>query len=282
MKLIDVHAHIQQHDPAELAGILDRSAEAGVGAIIAAGVTVEDSQRCIDLAEQHSSMFAGVGVHPTDLTGTLSAADIDALEQMAEHPNVVVMSEVGIDHQSHVLGRPEPGGRAWTEIQEEAFRRQIEIARRHSLPVVFHVREPDDDLTAQSAWPVALKVLSETSAGELGGAAHYFQGDVFRARQVVDAGFMISLAMPLLRLKRLQEVAAEIPLDRIVLETDSYPQPFKKDRAKWTEPRHALAVAGRLAEIRGISVEEVVDRTTENALSMLGSRGGQARNLVEP
>ena len=281
MKLIDVHAHIQQHDPGELEGILTRAAEAAVGAIIASGVTVEDSRRCIELAERHPSIFAGVGVHPTDLSGPLTNADLDALDAMAKLPQVVVMSEVGIDHQPNILERPAPGGRAWADIQEEAFRQQIEIVRRHGLPVVFHVREPDDDPAAQSAWPVALRVLSETAAGGLNGAAHYFQGDVSTARQVLDAGFMVSLAMPLLRLNRLQEVAAEIPFDRIVLETDSYPQPFKKDRAKWTEPRHVLTVAERLAEIRGVTLDEVAQRTSENALLMLGSRGEQIRKLLE-
>jgi TatD DNase family protein len=281
LRLIDVHAHIQQHDDDELDGMLVRAAKAGVGAIIAAGVTVEDSRLCVELTERHPPIFAGVGVHPTDLSGPLSKADLDALDEMAEHPQVVVMSEVGIDHQSHVLERSVLGGLKWVDIQEEAFRQQIEIARLHGLPVVFHVREPEDDPGAQSAWPVALRVLLETSAGELGGAAHYFQGDAKTARQVLDAGFMVSLARPLLRLKWLQEVAAWAPIDRIVLETDSYPQPFKKDRAKWTEPRHVLAVADALAEIRGTSAEEVARRTTENALSMLGSGGDQVRTLVE-
>ena len=261
--------------------MLTRAAQAGVGAIIAAGVTVDDSRRCIELAEQHQSIFAGVGVHPTDLTAPLATDDLDALDQMAKHPSVVVMSEVGIDHQPHVLERQSPVARTWSDIQEEAFRQQIEIARSHGLPVVFHVREPGDDPMAQSAWPVALRVLSETSAGDLGGAAHYFQGDMSTARKVLDAGFMVSLARPLLRLKELQIVAAQVPFDRIILETDSYPQPFKKIRTKWTEPRHVLEVAQKLAEIRGVTPEEVFTRTSQNALSMLGSRGEQVGPLLE-
>lgn len=282
MRLLDVHAHIQQHEPGELEGILARADDAGVGAIIVAGVTVEDSRRCIDLAERHPSLFAGVGVHPTDLTGPLTEADLTALDEMAEHPRVVVMSEAGIDHQPHVLERSRADGREWADIQEEAFRQQIEIAHRHGLPVVFHVREPGDDPAAGSAWPVALRVLRESSAGETGGAAHYFQGDLSTARKILDAGFMVSLARPLLRLSRLQEVAARLPIDRIVIETDSYPQPFKKDRAKWTEPRHALSVAEKLAEIRGLTVEMVAERTSENALSMLRGRGEQVRAMLVP
>ncbi len=281
MKLIDVHAHIQQHDPAELDGILARAAGAEVGAIVAAGVTVADSRRCIKLAEQHEAILAGVGVHPTDLEGPLTAVDLAALDGMAGNDSVVVMSEVGIDHQEHVLARESVSGRPWAEIQGEAFTQQIEIARRNSLPVVFHVREPGDDPDAASAWPVAMEVFRATSAGELGGAAHYFQGDRAAARAVLDAGFMVSFGRPLTRLKRLQEIAAWLPMDRIVVETDSYPQPFKKDRTKWTEPRHLLDVAECLAEIRDVSVDEVIERTSENALAMLRDSRGRVKRLLD-
>lgn len=281
MKLIDVHAHIQQHDPGELSGMLARAAEVGVRATIASGVTVDDSQDCIDLAKQHSMVLAGVGVHPTDLSGRLTDSDLSQLDNMASDDHVVVMSEVGIDHQEHVLSRDRADGDSWTEIQEEAFRQQIEIARRHELPIVYHIREPGDDPDAASAWPAALKVFAETNAGDLGGAAHYFQGNEAAARSVLDIGFMVSFARPLIRFKKLQEIAKWLPMDRIVLETDSYPQPFKKDRTKWTEPRHLASVAECLAELRGISADEVAEHTSENALSMLRDRAGRVRKLLQ-
>jgi TatD DNase family protein len=280
MKFIDIHAHIQQHDPGELSDILQRAIDASVGAIVVAGVTVEDSRRCVELANRYPQLLSGIGVHPTDLTGPLTGADVASLDQLAEDRNVVVMSEVGIDHQQHVLERPTPDGMNWKEIQGEAFRAQIEIARKHGLPIVFHVREHGDDPSANSAWPAAWQVLRDTSAAELGGAAHYFQGDVATAQKLVDSGFMVSFARPLLRLRRLQEAAAFLPMDRIVLESDSYPQPFKKDRLKWTEPWHVSQVASRLAEIRGISVHEVMERTSENALTMMGDRNKVARKLL--
>lgn len=280
MKLIDVHAHIQQHDPVELDGILSRAGEVGVGAIIASGVTVNDSQRCVELAKKYPAVLAGVGVHPTDLDGPLSPDDLSRLSEIASDDSVVVMSEVGIDHQEHVLGRESLSGRSWSDIQDEAFRQQIEIARRHALPIVFHVREPGDDPDVASAWPAALKVFGETNAGEIGGAAHYFQGNEAAARAVLDAGFMVSFGRPLIRFKRLQKIAKWLPMDRIVIETDSYPQPFKKDRMKWTEPRHLVSVAECLADIRGVSVEEVAERTSENALSMLRDPDGRVRELL--
>jgi TatD DNase family protein len=146
---------------------------------------------------------------------------------------------------------------------------------------VFHVREPGDNPDAGAAWPHALRIMRETSAGEIGGAAHYFQGNMETAKAVLDAGFWISLARPLLSLRHLKEIAREIPFDRIVLESDSYPQPFKEDRMRWTEPRHVAEVAARLAEIRGVSLEEVCERTSENALRMMGRRGEVVRGALE-
>ena len=281
MKFIDIHTHIQQHDPAELEGIISRAQEAGVGAMVLAGVTVEDSRRCLELAALHAPLFAGVGVHPTDLDGNLSAPDIAELDGMAARPETVVISETGIDHQQHVLERPVPAGASWREIQERAFMAQIEIALAHRLPIVFHVREPNDDYTAGSAWPAAISILHDTGAGQAGGAAHYFQGGYELAKRVLDAGFMVSLARPLLRLKHLQEAAARLPLDSIVLETDSFPQPFKKDRIKWTEPRHVAMVAETLAQLRGITAAEVRAATSANAIRLLGERGQRVREALE-
>jgi TatD DNase family protein len=280
MMFADIHAHIQQHDPSEVSGIVTRARDAGVGAIFVSGTTVDDSRRCIELAEGYDALFAGIGCHPTELEGPLTGEDLRQLDLMAAHERVVALSEVGIDHQAHVLERPAPGRRAWTDVQEEAFVAQIGIARKHSLPLVFHVREPGDDPDAGSAWPHALRILRETGAGEPGGAAHYFQGNRETAFAALDAGFDISFARPLIRLRHLWEIAREIPADRIVLESDSYPQPFKRDRSKWTEPWHVLEVATRLAELRGESLEEVREMTSANALKMLGRRADVVRKAL--
>jgi TatD DNase family protein len=99
---------------------------------------------------------------------------------------------------------------------------------------------------------------------------HYFQGDEATAREAIDCGFYISLARPLMRLTELQDTAKAIPLENIVLETDAAPQPFKKYRSNWTEPHHTQAVAQQLAELKGISVEEVAAVTTRNLARLLG------------
>jgi TatD DNase family protein len=269
---VDTHAHIHQHDPGEIADIVSRAVAANVGAIITAGVTVEDSRKAIHTAQRHERIFAGVGVHPTDLTGPLTDLEIADLTGLATHPEVVVMSEIGIDHQDR---SPE---RQW---QEDAFRAQILIARRVGLPIVFHVREQGDDYDAHSARDVALDILRDTNAGELGGTAHYFQGRWKQAKRFLDIGFHISFAKTLARISDLEETAQKSPSDRILLETDAYPQPFKKNRGKWTEPRDIPLVAEKLAELRGVSAEQIQKITTENALSMLGSHAEIIRTSVK-
>ena len=260
--LIDIHTHLDQHDRAELPEILDRAVSAGVNAVVIAGTTVDSSRECIGLANADSRVFAGVGVHPTDIDRELPERDLEELESMAASEQVLVMSEVGLDY---LPTSPDH------ELQKSNLRAQLDIARRNWLPVVFHVRESAAD---------AVQLLADENAGELGGAAHYFQGDRNYARQVLDLGFHISLAKPLLRLPELQDVAKWLPMDRIVLETDSYPQPFKKKRQKWTEPRDLPMVAAMVAKLKGLDVEEVESITTANALAMFGERSAVVSQAI--
>ncbi|MDA1280536.1 MAG: TatD family hydrolase [Chloroflexi bacterium] len=269
---IDTHAHIHQHDPNEIPGIVERAVGAGVGAIITAGVTVEDSEKALSVAEKYPQVFAGVGLHPADLAAPLTPDDLAHLSRLALSPRVVVMSEIGIDHQRQ---SPDKG---W---QEAAFQEQIEVARQHNLAIVFHIREQGDDYDAHSARDTALSILKETSAGELGGTAHYFQGRWSYASQLIDLGFHISFAKTLTRIPDLEETAIKTPLDRILVETDAYPQPFKKERSKWTEPRDITGVAEKLAALRGTTIHEIQKATTTNALTMLGNRSSIVGAVLE-
>lgn len=259
---IDLHTHIDQYEETELPGLLERAHNAEVGAIIASGVTVESTLRCLKLARDFDSVFAGVGVHPSDLTGELTQKDLDQLRNMATDEQVMVMSEVGLDYQEHSPDR---------EMQERAFRSQLGIAHEAELPVVFHMRFATADM---------IRVLRDENVSALGGAAHYFQGNHREASAVIDLGCYISLAKPLLRLPELQEVARAIPLEWIVLETDCYPQPFKGKREKWTEPKDVPVVAAKLAELKSISVAEVMESTTANVLQMLGSRSDSVASVL--
>ncbi|MBM3947422.1 MAG: TatD family deoxyribonuclease [SAR202 cluster bacterium] len=258
--LVDTHTHIDQHDPAELPDILERAQKAGVGRIIVAGVTIASSERCIALTAQHPEvLWAGVGVHPMEVTGPLANEEIEELERLARSKGVVCISEIGLDHQA---GMPDRAA------QEQAFRAQTALAVKLRLPVIFHNRE--------AGFPL-LDVLREEAKGRVPLVAHYFQGPRDYAFACLEQGVYLSLAKPLLRLPELQElVRRDIPLDRILLETDSYPQPFKKHRSSWTEPAHLQQVAAKVAELKGLTVEEVEAVTMANLGRVLG------REIVTP
>jgi TatD DNase family protein len=251
VKLIDCHVHLDPFSDDEVGQIMVRAQDAGVGAVITAGTTPESSARAVQLATTFPSIFAGVGVHPMDLTAPIDEHAYKTLRDLATSTDrVVTISEIGLDFME---GMPDRA------VQYQAFREQIRLARELSLPIVFHSREAHTE---------TLKVLREERAYEVGGAMHYFQGDVATARQAIDLGFYISLARPLLRLPELQEVAAQLPLESIVIETDAAPQPFKAKRESWTEPRHSRAVAEKLAELQHVPIEQIEEATTKNALAL--------------
>lgn len=252
--LIDIHCHLDQYDPDELPGILERARARGIGRMFVAGTTVDSSRRCVELAHEYEELYAGVGIHPMDLVREISDSDLETLFKLAGDERVILLGEVGLDRAE---GAPD------FAMQEGAFRSLLGLARRLELPVVFHDR---------GATPDIARVLEHEQAGEHGGAAHYFQGTLATAYRYIEMGFHISLGRPLLRLPDLQQVAQQLPLDRIVLETDSFPQPFKKNRAKWTEPKDVALVAGKLAELHGVTFEEIAKQTTENVCRMLGAK----------
>ena len=252
MLLADSHTHLDEYPAAEIPEILERARGAGVGLVLCAGTTVASSKACIALSEQHDVFYAGVGIHPMRVEGYVDEETYDDLRHLARSsPRVVCISEIGLDFL------PESPERAF---QYQAFREQIRLARELGLPVIFHSRE---------SHPEVLATLREEKAYEVGAVMHYFQGDEAMAREAMHSGFYISLARPLLRLPELQEVARRLPLDSIVLETDAAPQPFKKYRHNWTEPRHTLDVAQKLAELKGITLAEVAEVTSGNLTRLL-------------
>ena len=253
--LTDCHTHLDSYSDAEVGEVLGRARDAGVGLVVTAGTTVASSERAVELTALYPDLFAGVGVHPMDLDGPLDDVAQERLRGLAASSDkVVVVSEIGLDFMDGMPDRAD---------QYQAFRAQVGIARELGLPIVFHSREAHDE---------TLRVLREERAWEVGGAMHYFQADGDTARRALDLGFYVSLAKPLLRLPELQTVAASLPLEGIVLETDAAPQPFKAKRSAWTEPRHVRDVATKLAELQETTPEHVERTTTANLLTMLGNR----------
>ena len=250
--LADSHTHLDEYPAAEMPEILERARSAQVGLIVLAGTAVASSRACIALAEQHNVFYAGVGIHPMRIESYVDEETYGTLLDLARSsPKVVCVSEIGLDF---LPASPD------TALQYQAFKEQIRLARDLGLPIIFHSRD---------SHPEVLSTLREEKAYEVGAVMHYFQGDEATAREAIDSGFYISLARPLLRLPELQEVARRLPLESIVLETDAAPQPFKKYRHNWTEPRHTHDVAQKLAELKGITLEEVAEVTSGNLTRLL-------------
>ncbi|MCH7653486.1 MAG: TatD family hydrolase [Chloroflexi bacterium] len=253
--LIDCHVHLESYPDDEIEQVLARAREVGVGFVISAGTTLKSSERTARISARFPDLFAGVGIHPMDIEAPFTDETYAALHRLATSSDkVIVISEIGLDFME---GAPD------RSIQYPALREQIRLARDLGLPIVFHSRDSHDEI---------FRVLREERAYEVGGIMHYFQGDERTAKTAIDLGFYISLARPLLRLPHLQEVAAGLSLDNIVLETDSAPQPFKAKRESWTEPRHTRVVAEKLAELQARTLDEVQEITSRNMKDVLGEK----------
>ncbi|NLM94236.1 MAG: TatD family hydrolase [Firmicutes bacterium] len=241
IRLIDTHAHLTHEDyGGELDRILARACEAGVDRIITIGWDLPSSIEGLRLADQYPELYAAVGIHPHDASTTTT----DALEDLAglcRSPRVVAIGETGLDYYYDHSPR---------EAQIESFREHIRLARRLNLPVIVHSRDAHAD---------TLKVLREEKVEEVGGVLHCFSGSLEMAEEAMGMGLFISFAGPLTftNARRLAAVAEGIPLDRLLVETDCpYLTPVPH-RGKRNEPAHVALVAARLAEIKGMSLEEL-------------------------
>ena len=261
--LVDCHVHLDPFPVDEVSQILGRSRDAGVAFVISAGTTVESSRHSVLLSDRFPDLFTGVGIHPMEMREPVDEATYGELRRLAlSTEKVLVISEIGLDFME---GAPD------LAVQYQAFREQIRLARELALPIVFHSREAHSEV---------FRLLREERAYEVGGVMHYFQADARTAGEAMDLGFYISLARPLLRLPDLQRVAMDLPLERIVLETDSAPQPFKSKRENWTEPRHLRPIAEMLAELHRRSVGEIEAVTTDNIRALLGNRWSVVTRLL--
>jgi TatD DNase family protein len=254
--LVDTHCHLDaQYYPEGCDAALQRARDAGVGAFVAIGVgdTLEAARNAIAVAERRSDVWASIGLHPHDAkVGT--DAMLEELEQMARGERVVAVGEWGLDY--HYDSSPR-------EAQRRVFREGVRLARRVRKPIVVHTREAAED---------TLAILEEEGAREVGGIIHCFSEDrAFAERALaLDLDVSFSGIVTFKNAKAVQEVAAWAPLDRILVETDSpylAPIPF---RGKTNEPSYVVHTARKVAELRGVTVEEVAEATTANARRRLG------------
>ncbi len=244
--MIDSHCHL---DFDEYEGrrdeVIKEAHAAGVHTLINIGVDLQSSLRSVELAEKYDSVYAVVGVHPHDAR-TLDDRVMAGLKELTGREQVVAIGEIGLDYYRDLSPRA---------VQRKAFRRQLELAVERELPVVIHTRQAFDETVA---------IVEEYADRLAGGVFHCFPGDADDARRVIDLGFVISVGGVITYSNsRMGRMAAEVPLDKIMLETDSpylTPQPH---RGKTNCPAYVVLICEKLAELKGISrreVESVTDR----------------------
>jgi TatD DNase family protein len=262
MRLIDTHSHIHDAEfDADRDATIDRAREAGVAVMLTLGVDAANSRLAIALAERHECVLAAAGVHPHDAAAATDA-DLDALEELAQHPRIAVVGEIGLDFYRNLSPR---------DRQMIVMRRQLDTARRVGKPIAVHAREAHEEmLPLLTAW--SRDMGGRLPDGRPLGIMHYFSEDAAMARSYIELGFMISIHTSVTHPKatQLAEVAREIPLDHLVIETDSpygAPQTY---RGKRNEPAYVAEAAAKIAELKGITLDEVAEATTRNAERLLG------------
>lgn len=276
--MIETHAHLDYPDfTPDLEGVISRAAEAGVTRIISIGTGIDSSRRAVALAERFPNVHAVVGIHPTNVTEE-GLDFLPALGELARHPKVVAIGETGIDYhhvpeelqvpkvaevdsallaQSHGDQERLIAEGAWKSAQADAFRMQLDLAVELGLNVVIHQR---------SAWNDTLEILRPYT-GKLRGVFHCFGGTPEEAAEVAALGHLVSFTgiITFKNAEQVRQTAASVPADGYMLETDCpylAPVPYRGKRA---EPAHTRLVAEKIAEVRGISLEEVAEATTHTA-----------------
>jgi TatD DNase family protein len=256
--LCDTHAHVQdaQFD-ADREAVLARAEQAGVCAVVCVGYDLASSRRAVDLALRHSALYAAVGVHP-NYAGQATAADWDQIRRLAGRPKVVAIGETGLDNFRDMTPAP---------IQESWFERHLALADERGLPVIVHNREADQRVRALlRGW------LRPGRRGGPPGVMHCFAGDDATLAECLSLDLRISFAGPVTfkNADRLRALAAEVPAERLVVETDSpylSPHPYRGQR---NEPSRVQLTAQRLAELRRTSYALLAAQTTRNAAELFG------------
>ena len=253
MPIFDTHAHYDSGSfNADREAVLAALPEDGVGLVVDPGCDVPSSRAVVALAEQFPHVYAAVGIHPEDCAGCTDD-DFDTIRTLCAHEKVVAIGEIGLDY----YWKENPP----REFQEQVFRRQIELALELDLPIIVHDREAHGD---------SLRIVLDYP--ELRGMFHCFSGSPEMAAELLKRGWYLGFDGPITykNAKRAPEVAAVTPLDRMVIETDApymTPVPF---RGKRNDSRYLSYVAGKLAEWKGVTTEEMIGITWRNGLRLFG------------
>ena len=248
--LVDSHCHLDRLDLERLGLTMDEviahAASQGVTQILSVGIDLETAADVIAIAEQYPAVYASVGLHPSEQVEI--EPDKAAYLQLACHEKVIAIGEMGLDYYYNDTG---------LENQRDRFARQIQVARELNKPIIVHTRDAQEDTIA---------IMRTEQADAVGGVMHCFTESVAMARQALDLGFYISFSgiVTFKNAENVREVARMVPMDRLLVETDSpYLTPVPL-RGKPNQPANVKHVADFLADFRGESVAELVASTTRN------------------
>ncbi|KAA6470869.1 TatD family hydrolase [Bacillus swezeyi] len=252
--LFDTHAHLnaeQFND--DLEDVIARAKEEKVEHIVVVGFDRPTITRAMELIEEYDFIYAAIGWHPVDAID-MTDEDLAWIKDLSSHEKVVAIGEMGLDY--HWDKSPK-------DIQKDVFRKQIALAKEVNLPIVIHNRDATEDVVA---------ILREEGAEEVGGIMHCFTGSAEIAKDCINMNFYLSFggAVTFKNAKKPKEVVKQIPNDRILIETDCpflTPHPY---RGKRNEPSYVKLVAEQIAELKGLTYEEVAVMTTENAKKLFG------------
>jgi TatD DNase family protein len=256
---IDSHAHLEMGVfDGDRESVLERAAAAGLTAIITVGTTLPDCEKALALAGIHPRVYAAVGIHPHEVKG-IDAATYDALIVLARREKVVAIGEIGLDFFYDHSPR---------ESQLRHFAAQLDLAEELDLPVIVHDREAHTE---------TLDMLRHRK-GTLRGVLHCFSGDSAMARECLALGFYLSVAGPVTypKSERLREVVRDLPLERLLIETDAPYLAPQRYRGKRNEPAYVVETARCVAEIRGLPPRELERLTAANACALFGLTDGQS------
>lgn len=245
--LFDSHAHIDDEKYTDdQAAVIERAVSNGISGIINVGTCMESSRQSIALSQKYAMVYAAVGIHPHDAKDA-RREDYEQLAAWTELDKVVAIGEIGLDYYYDFSPR---------ETQETVFVRQLDVARQCHKPVIIHDRDAHQD---------TLHILKHEGKG-VQGVLHCFSGSLEMAREVIKLGFYVSLGGPVTftNAAKLKEIACQVPLERLLVETDSpylTPHPY---RGKRNEPAHVRLVAECIAELRGMELAELARVTSDN------------------
>lgn len=248
MVLFDTHAHLDDEAYNEDRDeTIRRARQAGIALIVNIGFDLKSSRDAIDLADRYDLIYAAVGFHPHD-AAEAGPGYLEELEKMARHPKVVAIGEIGLDYYRDLSPRP---------VQQKVFMEQMALAKKLQKPIVIHDREAHGDL---------MDILRKEKLGPAGGVMHCYSGSWEMARECLSMGFYLSIAGPVTypNAAKLKDVAARVPQDRLLIETDApylTPVPY---RGRRNEPAHILYTAAEIARLRGMETEDLARMCAEN------------------